>query len=257
MLNYVKSELYKTVRRKYFWGLLLVCSALGVGVNVLLLLMKPQSNVDVTFALATVGAMAMSISYVCPLMMTDIVFGEEYKHQTMKNSVSFGISRTEIFFGKFIAEFIVSIIALVTIFGTYTASAFVLLGSNDAAVTAEITGIYFTRLFLMLPLWIWSLALSHTLVFFLKNNFIFGLASVGIVLIIPMIFNQYLIYAWPDFVIAVSPHLAFTKMQVLLGGSFNITDLGAACLEYWSAGLIRAIAVLALGVFLFRRKEIK
>ena len=262
MLNYVKSELYKTVRRKYFWWLLLICSALGVGVNVLLFFMAHSTDMingtlDATFSLAMVGAMAMSVSYVCPLMMTDIVFSEEYKHQTMKNSVSYGFSRSEIFFGKFIAEFIVSIVALVVIFGAFTASAFLLLGSTDAAVTAEITHVYFVRLFLMLPLWIWSLALSHTIVFFVRNNTFFALASVGVLMILPMVFNNYIVYVWPEFVAAVSPWLAFTKMTALTSNNFVIDNFGMLSLEYWSAGLIRAVVVLALGVFLFRRKEIK
>lgn len=259
MLNYVRSELYKTFHRKYFWWLLLICSVLGIGVNCLFLYMKglPEMHLDATFSIGIVGAMVMSISYVCPLMMTDMVFGEEYKHQTMKNTVSYGFSRSHIFFGKFIAEFIIAIISMVVIFSLFTVSAFLLLGSEDAQLTAQITQIYFGRLFLMLPLWIWSLSLSHTVVFFVKNNTFFALIVVGILMILPLIFNNYLIYAWPNFVTAVRPHLAFTKLQVLTSGTYNLSNFGANCLEYWSAGLIRAVVVLAGGMFFFRRKEIK
>ena len=65
------------------------------------------------------------------ILIVDAVFSDEYKNQTMKNTVAFGISRTSLFFGKLIAELIVAVISLIVLLAVLILSTLILMGPGD------------------------------------------------------------------------------------------------------------------------------
>jgi len=258
MLNYIKAELYRTLHRKYFYIALALCAGLAVGVNLLLIYLESTGTargVDTSFSLIMVGGMLFTASYVCPMLVTDLIFSEEYKLGTMKNTVSYGFTRTEIFFGKFIAELITALVFVAVLLLSFLGGAF-LLGAPEGGAGPAVS-LYFTKALLMLPLWLWSLALGHTAIFLVRNNAFFVLLTLGVLIMLPSIFCQYGVYIWPEVVVAAEPHLAYVRMQSVSASNFVIADFGKTVLDYWAAGLIRTAAVLAAGVLYFRTREIK
>ncbi len=261
MLNYIQSELYRTFHRKYFYLALIIAAGIGIAVNVVLGLMQASGSlngpIDASFPLNNITGIALSFVYPCMIIVVDCVFSEEYKHQTLKNLISWGVSRPTIFFGKFITELIVALIALAAIFGCFLLSAILILGmpQQDAAV---VFGLFGQRLFLALPLFFWTLAISHLFAFIIKNNTLFSFASVGVFYVLPFLNNEFFARAW---VICqeIIPHLAYTRMMALAPylETQLLPNFGSLCLEYWAAGLVRVAVCLAVGMFLFRRKEIK
>lgn len=55
-------------------------------------------------------------------IVVDAVFSDEYKYGTLKNTISFGISRAEIYFGKLIVEIILMLVTIALVLVVYTAS---------------------------------------------------------------------------------------------------------------------------------------
>lgn len=53
--------------------------------------------------------------------------GQEFKNNTLKNSISYGISRNQIYFSKFLVEIVIGTINLVLISASYIISAYIML----------------------------------------------------------------------------------------------------------------------------------
>lgn len=78
-------------------------------------------------------------------MFADIVTAEENKEHTMKNTISFGISRTELFLAKIISTILVAFsVALVTV-AAYMGSAFVLLRPESNDISSLLLNLFFTN----------------------------------------------------------------------------------------------------------------
>ena len=61
------------------------------------------------------------------ITVASIVFGNEYTNHTLKNSISYGINRSSIYFGKLIVEILYAFIAFAIITGIDIGSAYLLL----------------------------------------------------------------------------------------------------------------------------------
>ena len=95
MRNYLAAECYKTFRRKYFYIILAVC----LGLEAVLLWgywttwKWGNSNVDF-YSTAIMVPFMLSIGLYATIVTGDIVFSEQYKNNTLKNEVSYGLSWT-------------------------------------------------------------------------------------------------------------------------------------------------------------------
>ena len=66
--------------------------------------------------------MLMPMCFALLTIVVDAVFSDEYKYGTLKNTISFGISRAEIYFGKLIVEIILMLVTIALVLVVYTAS---------------------------------------------------------------------------------------------------------------------------------------
>ena len=101
MRNYLAAECYKTFHRKYFYIVLAVC----LGLELVLLggcwLTLSWGNPNVTFSsTAVLVPFLLGMGLCAPLITGDIVFSDQYKHNTLKNEVSYGVPRARIYLGK-------------------------------------------------------------------------------------------------------------------------------------------------------------
>ena len=113
MLRVIKSELYKTCHRLYPFVFSGVIVALGLLMVFLFAFTNPNLPADKQVGF---DGMIEFTLYMLPLGLyltvafVDMVFSEEYKNQTMKNPLAFGIPRTSLYLGKLAAELILSLI---------------------------------------------------------------------------------------------------------------------------------------------------
>ncbi len=254
MFNIIRSELYKTRHRKYPYilvGVLSACILFFISV------IAVQDNANGTgfglgdILMACVPLLSMGV-YVTVLIV-DAVFSDEYKNQTMKNTIAFGISRTSVFFGKLIAELIVAIISLAILLAVLIISTLILIGPGDAMVLQAALPIFFQRVALSLPLFVGALCVANLLSFTIKSNGLcmtvffamFALGAEVCVLLARLIGPVFL---------TIRDWLLMPQFESIVKNTIVFSDVLGKCLI---VGLGYAIVATVVGLALFQRKEIK
>lgn len=254
MLNYIKSELYRTTHRKYPYVLIGTSSLICILVNVLALwFMKDQAAVNrITMPdMLMISTGLFTLIYYSVIMIVDIVFSDEHKHQTLKNTVSFGINRTKIYLGKFIVEVIVATVSLIIVATVLILSSYICLGLGGASM-AETLGNFGNKLIAVFPLWLTGIAIANLLAFNIKNNNIFAFAYLGVVAIFPGIIKL-LGYYKPIFA-KIQSYLVSYNIKLIVGQDRILSD---DITKFYVLGIVYITLITVIGIISFRRREIK
>ena len=261
MISYIKSELYRILHNKGSYLFLLICSALLISANVILALV---GHSDKTFPYANTGFSlslfytSLSMIFILCISVTSIVFGNEHNYHTMKNTVSYGISRGSIYFGKLIVTFLYALSAFLIIGGLFILSSYALLENSHSQDLVRL----FKASFVALPLLLFAVAASNCFFFLLESTGGAIAAIVGVLVAFPEISN-YLAMKFKFF-----QHLAKILPWNLInkiGFDFQ-TDSSNLILpwegmsgyyNYWLFGMLQLILFVIIGYTLFRKKEIK
>lgn len=169
MLNLVKAELYKCRKRAYTKIFLGVCA----GIILLFTIMMSVVQSSMGFQVMTrseilcVYTICLIFGMYLAIITTDMVFSEEYKHGTLKNSVAFGYTRGQIYFARLIAASIVMIVLalIIAAFCVVTCWIFFRPEYTDLAYT----GYFFKAVGVLIPLWLSQVAICVALWFNIKN----------------------------------------------------------------------------------------
>ncbi|MEN6312878.1 MAG: ABC transporter permease [Clostridiaceae bacterium] len=259
MSNYFRSEIYRLIHNKWTYLFLGMCSMLLLASNIVLAAVK---HTDSNFTYATTY-FAFSFAYtsmqtvllLC-ITVSFIVFDNEYKNSTMKNSITYGIQRGTIYFGKLFIQILYAIAAFVIIIGIHILSAYLMLensGPNELEA-------YIRSCLACLPFFIFGLAAANTFAFLIEGTGGAVTASGTVIVAFPMVCNL----LGKRFVI-------FNKLSELLPwnmiGSVKYDAVKKVLLMYWDtdpgflncwvSGIIQAVLIVGIGYVLFRRKEIK
>ncbi len=258
MINYIRSELYRILRNRGAYLFILVCSALLTSANVVL---AAVAHNEKTFPYATTefafGMFLGSFPAVFLLCITvaSIVFGNEHNNHTLKNSISYGINRGSIYFGKLIVEILYAIIAFAIITGVDIATAYLLLENSGP----DILEMLFKFSFAALPQLLFALAVTNCFLFILESNGAAISAIIGASVAYPMV-NRYLALKFE----------IFAKLNKILPwnivSSINFDDnlqmiapwAGRdGYINSWLFGIFWMIVFIVIGFVVFRRKEVK
>jgi len=258
MLNYLKSEVYRILHNKSSYIFILVCSFLLVISNVVLFLLKMN---EATFPYAStsfsLGNLCSSYAYVfliC-IMVSGFIFANEHNNHTFKNSVSYGISRGIIYFGKLIVQMVYAMIAFVLIIGAHVASAYLLLEHTDP----EIMDLLLHSCFAVLPLFLFVIAVANCFYFIVESTGGAVGASVGIILALPITCG--FLGMKFDIIKKISDVLPWNLLGAI---QLNFDDFSVhlfwaknGYMNYWIAGLAQILIFVILGYGFFAKKEIK
>ena len=133
MLSYLKSEFYRLYHNKGCYLFIAICSLLLVSSNIVLAAVKateatfPYANTY--FAFSCFYSNLIIVFFLC-ISVAASVFGNEHSNHTMKNSISYGISRGNIYFGKLIIEVVFALISFAIITGIDILTAYLLLENS-------------------------------------------------------------------------------------------------------------------------------
>lgn len=259
MLNYIQAELYKAFHRKYTYialGAFLLLEGLLVAGYVF----HNAHGLATHFGEVIVLITEFGPIGFCVCMFTgDIVFAGQYKNSTLKNEVSFGLSRTRIYLGKLIAQTLLSVLFLVVMMGFFIGASAILMPHSmsiyfNDGFSLVVVGYYLACGF---PLWIGAQAAVCMCVFLIRSDMaaavvymilIFSLATivqlVGI-FIQNHVLSQLLMNAYNYF-----PNTMLTAAKSSVG---SWAFLGRS----WLVGAFWLAVCTAIGLFVFKRKEIK
>lgn len=259
MINYVKSEVYRNLRSKGNYIFLFGCMAFVLFLNIML---ASFAHKDPNFAYAntyfsfTSLYMNMAIPLILCLPMVSIIFGQEYKSHTLKNVISYGISRKDIYLGKFIITLVVGLINLILITGAYLISANLLLENSGAIYLYEMI----RAIIACIPLFLVGATLAHCLYFVFESENTALVLWIGIMIVVPKIMN--LLGARIKVFRDISSIMPWNIVN-------NITEGSEAhkFIFYWSSkqglincfmiGIVGAIIVYLIGLKIFENIEIK
>ena len=163
MADYLRAECTKAFRRKYLYIALLVCLA---GESLLLLgswLTYSWGNTNISFhSTAVMVAAILSFGLYATLITGDIVFSDQYKHNTLKNEVSYGLPRGRIYLGKLLVSMLVALAACVVLIGFYLGGCWLLFPHDGSDGTVwSLLGYCLAGAF---PLWLGGQALVLSLI---------------------------------------------------------------------------------------------
>ena len=255
MLNYIRAELYKLLRRPYTYialGILLALEALYAS----MFAFHNAHSMATPFGGAIVTIVELGTIGFCVCLLTgDIVFAGQYKNSTLKNEVSFGLSRTRIYLGKLIAQTLLSVLYLVVMMGF---SVCLPMASEADAFYSASDALTIVGYFLAagLPLWIGGQAVACMCQFLIGGDMAASFAYVGIVFVLETFLGVAgLLIRGPvgELLIKV---VEYFPRPMLDAASSVVGDWGYLG-KAWLVGLFWLVACTAIGLSGFNRKEIK
>lgn len=268
MLNYIRAEIYKVLHRKYTYivlGTFLVLEALFVAGFAF----HNAYSLPTPFGGAIVFIVHMgSIGFCTCLLTGDMVFAGQYKNSTLKNEVSFGLSRTRIYLGKLIAQILLSVAYMVIVVGFFLGACAVFLPIDPplepgqplyytlAADALTIVGYFLVVAF---PLWIGAQSAACMCLFLIRSDVGASVAALGLTMaghtVIEVAGILCSTYSDPlgDALVQISRHMPGFMMGRAKEVIGDPVFLGKA----WIVGAFWLAACTAIGLSGFRKKEIK
>lgn len=251
MRNYLAAECYKVFRRKYFyfalagalvlegillWGCWLTSSWGNEGMNF--------------YSASTLVAVMLSIGVYATVITSDMVFSEQYKQNTLKNEVSYGLPRVRIYLGKLVMATLVSILAAVVMVVLYVAGCGVLLPHGDTDATAlALIGYSLLGAF---PLWLAAQGITMACYFMVRNTTLAAFVSVGLLGVVPGILQGLGLLFHPVFE-RVRQLMPTVMLEKLPNTAFQMDYVGLC----WLVGIGLLILSVVVGMAAFQKKEIR
>ena len=281
MLNYIRAELYKVTHRTYTW---IILGLILLGEGFMFIIWSDQRTYMTFFEAVRVVGMMMILGFFATLFTCDMVFAGQHQNGTLKNEVSFGLSRAKIYWGKFIAMTILSIAAMVIALGIYLGVCRLILPDYSVnAVYYEDLGVYqgggaMTALQLIglavlteLPVWLGCQAVICAASFLMHSVIAANAVTLGVVIgshyavgflgmfmsnDSPVRWLVYQIYLWLPYEILLAENpgvggFRWDPTPTILDVSWEM--IGRA----WIIGGFWFILATVLGLHFFRKKEIK
>ena len=143
MLRSIQAECYKATHRIYFRVCMAVAALFSVGVVLCLYFIKTEASgvnpINMPFAV-TALLFGMSAGLYLVILGVDIVFSEQYKYNTLKNEVSFGIGRLRIYISRWLVTLLVLGMLYLVLIGVYTLASLILLACPARRTPRPCTG---------------------------------------------------------------------------------------------------------------------
>lgn len=260
MLNYIRAEIYKLLHRPYTYitlGVMLALEALYASMFVF-----HNSHSSATpFGGAVITIVEMGAIGFCICLLTgDIVFAGQYKNSTLKNEVSFGLSRTQIYLGKFLAQTLLSIVYLLVMMAFFLGLCALCLPMEPESTVfysaSEALAIVGYFLAAGLPLWIGGQAAACMCLFLVNGDMAGSFLYVGIVFVLENILDVMGLLIGGRAGALLLDVIQYFPVRMLNGAKGVVGDmayLGSA----WIVGAFWVAVCTAIGLYGFHRKEIK
>lgn len=254
MLNYIKSEMYRTVRNRNLKIFIGICVALLLSMVMILFYYRtahgfPYATTKFTMSFITSG---MSTLLLLTIVVALIIDNNEYKNHTIKHTVSFGMNRMKMYFARFCAMLINSILVYIEIIAFLAITSFLFLNHAGFAVTmTEVLRVSLAAF----PCLVAGIAMTYFFMMLFDNPTVSMVWIVGILLVLPKIMGllgmKFDIF---DTLVKYTPIVCLSANGKMI--SSIATDV-TSVLTTVGVGLGWSVAFLALGAIFFQKQELK
>ncbi|GAA0714514.1 hypothetical protein GCM10008904_30190 [Paraclostridium ghonii] len=259
MLNYIKSEFYRNINTKGNYIFLFGSISFVIFINVALGLFA-TSHMDFPYGNTKFSLSCfytnMGILLMLCISLVSLILGQEFKNNTLKNSIAYGISRNQIYLGKFLIEVVISTINLVLISSVYVIVAYLMLEDSGIVYLKD----FIQTIVACFPLLLVSLTAAHCFYFIFDNDRTVAVTWAIIMALIPAFTSM-------------AGRRIYILNQIAKWMPWNMVkdagydDVSKRMIMTWSSqeGFIRCFLVGAIGVaifytlglLVFKKKEIK
>ncbi|GLC30712.1 ABC transporter permease [Clostridium omnivorum] len=248
MLNYIKAELYRCFNRLYFWVFTGCVAGLALLLNIILKINHVQGMGLTTLTRQTSAAISLPVFLV--IILVDMITSEEHKNITLRNVVTFGMSRTKMILCKIISSiilmFIAAFIILIVCYGS--GAALFGLGSDfPGTIQSDLL-----KMVIAIPLWIAAISFGTLLALLFTNNTAFAFIYAGAFVVIKSIIKLLAILVSDKFM-KVRDLLITTQLDKVGSVTATSHDYVLAIVS----GIVYTAIFITLSVVYFERKEVK
>lgn len=268
MVNSIRAEIYKLTRRPYFYVFNLLCALFALLVVGCLAYIKytapaNQDAVNFPFSL-NILLMGMPIGLYLVAVGGDAVFSEQYKYNTLKNEVSYGLTRVRVYLSRLVVTLLLMVVIFVVTIGVYLLASLVLLGipsDEMAMMSLGMNTVQWVQMMLQmlgyyilasLPLWLGALSLAIACYFLIRGSNMAGIAFLAIMVGVPAILDNLGKYVHPMFHYLYHLTLDYMSGVVISAQNMDWALIGRC----WLVGLAWAVISTAVGLLVFSRREI-
>lgn len=257
MLSYIKSEFYKVFNSKAIYLNIGIFMGLVILMNSVLAI-TDKTTIDFQYATTKFSfGMLLDflpiISMLC-LILVLTVSPNELKYKTLKNSISYGVTRTQIYIGKTIVAMACSALCLVLVSLIYIGSAYLLLDDSGPQYLVN----FILTLVASIPAFLASLTLGiATLLIFSNESLIWTIWST-IMIFIPIVINLLgmkfnLFNQLGNWLLVIQQSSTINSggptVHTFMHSSDNL-------FRYVASGLLGTLIFFILGLLAFRKKDL-
>ena len=248
MLNYIKAELWKAFRHKGIYG-----PALFLGLCTALFTFMMLEADDFS-QMASAASTTMLLGMLVAPLLTQIVDGKALG--SLKNEVSFGLSRGRIYWGKLLAGLMLGLMLCLLLLGSYVLVGWLALPHYSREADLVALAVVGFSLLGALPVWCGIYSLCHMMALLIPST-----AAWMAFYYILSFFGQPVLVALAA--MGTEGRVGSLIQAILMPASLLMPDFLSGWLtwEYqfwcWAVGIGWLVFTTALGLLWFRRREIK
>ena len=248
MIDYLGAELYKLIHRRTYTFVFLAVVFAGIALLFWLLKYAAGSAVNTFDSVVYVLIMLLPMGLYLTVAVCDMVFSDQYKINTLKNEVSYGITKLRLYLGKLSAAVLAAFAfcGIIVVFYLFIGRLLFQVETNEVVLLAELRD----ALIGAIPLWLGALG------FFMALLFLTGSSTLAAVLFIVIMNAGSVLELMSIFLPKLRNGIAVVKSW-LLPTLFNDMLNGRTDLWFvWLVGLLWFAVPTVLGLILFRKREI-
>lgn len=258
MLNYANAEFYKVFHRKYpYVTFLTFCALAALLCSGFIFVNSGGAHTEFSYGAQSV-LMVLSVGLYAALLICDMVFSDQYKFNTLKNEVSFGIPRSRIYLGKLAVEAVIGVVMSVLVIGFYVGMCYVTLYASPLEETVRTMQIIGYCVLAAIPQWLAALALTNMFFFLVKGNTLASFLTVGVLAVVPTVLELSILlfgYQFPqvaEFMTVIRNHMPTLIIEQAMS---VVGDWGFIGKSFLVGGVWVAVTS-AIGLTAFRKREI-
>lgn len=246
MRNYIKSEVYRIIHRRYYQLTILIFTLLSVIGNLALKFWGTRITSNPFWVSMDVLIITMAALPFILIIFLDITLGDEIKHKTINNAIANGISRPGIILSKIITTTIFYILFSIVVLGIHIIMSIVLFGENEEGYRFIIQ--YLIAYLSAIPLWMGLTAFFTIFFIAVQNQLIASAIIIILIFVIPVITRR--IYISP-IIYQLHPTFPIIRLITLLEMR-NISSLDWFTVIF---GLVQLFISASIAISVFKKKD--
>ena len=248
MIRLIRAELYKAASRAYLYVLLsCILVSMVSGIFMINMIIKPHT---IYVMMCMYLQFLMVLTYLI-IAFVDMTAGDEIKENTLKNTLSSGISRTSVYLSKIISSTILTFLSAAIMLSVFLGFVFILFEPGKE-LTAAFLSDFVLRLLSAIPLYIAAITIGVLLCFAIKRNSVVTAVYIALFAFTGGIFNLLGIVVSKIF-LNIYRALISTNINALAGQSITHIQM----LKSAGIGFAYTILFTLAGIIIFKRQDIQ